>query len=113
MPITTQGHRKNRLKVGDKIRLKFSQVKEHRQNLIDWYTIPISKELKDRVLNEVHFWITHYLDKTVPQGKVIGYGSDEGTDDRRKDTKFYIAVQFTYRKKKIWFYTRERDVVKL
>ncbi len=102
--------KRNKLKIGDEVQIKRKLIKEHREHLIDWFCIPISHELKESSLKEVHFWLSAYLSGDKPKGNVIGYGSQQDPDDPK--SPYMIGVAVKHMGDEIIFYEREGSLKK-
>lgn len=103
----------NKLVNGNKVLVKDRCIKYNRRELIRNYCIPISFELKDDSINQVHFWLTHYIKGTKPKGEVIGFGSNDYTRAGKKSGKCVVSVKFKHNGIEFWEYFHERDLEKI
>lgn len=65
-----------KLKIKDTVVFKKKCIDEHCRRIVEWYAVP-GGEINESSLLDLHFWITHKLNKTRPVGKIIGF-NDEG-----------------------------------
>lgn len=104
--------KKNKLKINDKVEISSNCVAWFANHLVDNYSIKFDsyygREIELKNLNEIHGWITAFLSKKNPIGKVVGYGSED-------EFKGYncIRVETKFKHGKISSYLSEKDLKKI
>jgi hypothetical protein len=82
-----------KFEIGSRVLFKRKCIRMHCKNLIEWYALPISKEMIESSFLQCHFWLSAELFKEQPLSKVIGFGEDEpGVPTIRVQTKYKGAV---------------------
>jgi hypothetical protein len=93
--------KKNRFKVGQKVKAKLNLAKEHVEHLVSFYGVKfgenIGKEIREQDLEEVYNWIGSYLSKNPPVGVVSSYGEHEMDEDYAFNDKKFVWVEFKFK----------------
>lgn len=92
--------KKNRLKVGQKVKAKLSLAKYYVQHVVESYGVHMEghsgKEIREQDLPEIYAWIGAHISKTVPVGVVKHYGCEETGADNKQTGRKFVAVEFIF-----------------
>ena len=94
------------MKVGDKVAAAQSVVDCFITHLVWCYGG--KSEFYPHHYNEIHFWLDHVLKKTIPEGVVVGFGSEED-----KSPRFNVAVSFKHNNETVDLYIKEAELRRL
>jgi hypothetical protein len=112
--------KKNKLKVEDKVQAKPELVKWYVEHLNELNLVPGHTELMEKDYGDVANWLSHYLTKKMPVGKVLAYGAADIEPSKEDPNKWVDAkdlnnvyVEFKMRYGKYRTYVSERSLKKV
>lgn len=87
--------KKNKLRIGDTVLIKRSQVEWYSENLTWLYGVDKedgTKEITANDMPEVLFWVLSREMNIRPKGKVIRYGSDDDIKPGRRNVRVDLTL---------------------